>query len=65
MPNNFLITKIFPVLAIFAIYGLGTFELPGMVFLPIGLSIAVLVFYITRKYGNPKEDNKAENKDKK
>jgi|GEM_PF-5803857 len=65
MQKNFFITKVFPVLAILAIYGIGTFELPGMVFLPIGLSIAVLVFYITQKYGSPKEQSKTNSEEKK
>lgn len=56
MPNNFLITKAFPALAILIIYWIGSLNLPGMIFLPIALSIAVLVFYITKKYGNKERE---------
>ncbi|EPJ49827.1 MAG: hypothetical protein OFPI_22310 [Osedax symbiont Rs2] len=65
MPNNFFISKVLPVLAILAIYGIGSFELPSMVFLPIGLSIAILLFYVTRKYGSPKEKTKTDTEQKK
>ena len=65
MRNNFFISKILPLLAILAIYAIGSLELPGMVFLPIGLSIAILLFYITRKYGSPKENSKTTTEKKK
>jgi len=64
MPKHFLITKAVPLLAIALIYWLGSFNLPGIIFLPIALSIATIVFYITRKYGNTSEgkDKNMENK---
>ncbi|NQZ29668.1 MAG: hypothetical protein HRU06_00235 [Oceanospirillaceae bacterium] len=62
MPNNFVITKVFPALAILAIYGVGSLNLPGVIFLPIALSIAVLVFYITKRYGDKEHKKEITNK---
>jgi hypothetical protein len=65
MSKHFLITKAFPLLAIALIYWLGSFNLPGIVFLPIALSIATIVFYITRKYGNTTEEKDKSGQNKK
>ncbi len=54
MPNHFLLTKAFPAGAVLFIYWLGSFNLPTIIFLPSALSIIILVFYITRKYGDKK-----------
>jgi len=64
MPINFLITKVFPVLAIALIYWIGSFNLPSVIFLPAALSIATIVFYITKKYGDKRGETKANNEDK-
>jgi hypothetical protein len=58
MPTHFLITKAFPACAILLIYWIGSFNLPNALFLPIALSVAVLVFYITRKYGGKEDSEK-------
>ena len=52
MPNNFIITKAFPICAILLIYWIGSYDLPNLFFLPIALLIAGLVFYVTKKYGD-------------
>jgi len=65
MSRHFLITKAFPLLAIALIYWLGSFNLPGIIFLPIALSIATIVFYITRKYGDTSEEKDKKGKNNK
>jgi len=52
MNKHFFITKAFPTFAILIIYAIGSLDLPGIIFLPIALSIATIVFYITKKFGN-------------
>ncbi|EPJ45863.1 MAG: hypothetical protein OFPII_25110 [Osedax symbiont Rs1] len=54
MPKNFLLTKAFPASAVLFIYWFGSFNFPTIIFLPSALSIIILVFYITRKYGDKK-----------
>ncbi len=61
MPTNFLVTKVFPVLAILAIYWVGSFNLPNIIFLPIAAITFALVVFITKRYGdkeNPLADTK-------
>jgi len=65
MPKHFLITKAFPVFAIALIYWIGSFNLPGIIFLPIALSIATIVFYMARKYGNTSEEKEKNGENKK
>ena len=60
MPTHFLITKAFPAIAILLIYWIGSFNLPSLIFLPIALCVAVSVFYVTKKFGDKKEDIKTD-----
>lgn len=64
MPTHFIITKVVPVLAVLAIYWVGSFNLPNIIFLPIAIITFVLVVFITQKYGDKEEDkqDKTENK---
>ncbi len=52
MPIHFLITKVIPVLAILAIYWIGSFNLPNIIFLPLAAAIVFLVIIITKRYGD-------------
>lgn len=68
MPIHFLVTKVIPVLAILAIYWIGSFNLPNIIFLPIAIATFVAVVLVTKKYGNKdeeKETTKEEHKKEK
>jgi hypothetical protein len=67
MPIHFFITKVVPVLAILAIYWVGSFNLPNIIFLPIAAITLFLVVVITKRYGDKvqpqeKDDNKKDSK---
>jgi hypothetical protein len=58
MPNRFLITKVIPVIAILAIYWIGSYDLANIIFLPIAFSLVAITIYITRKYGDKDKSEK-------
>ncbi|MEM5530005.1 hypothetical protein WN093_14380 [Gammaproteobacteria bacterium AS21] len=58
MPNRFLITKVIPVIAILAIYWIGSYDFANIIFLPIAFSLVAITVYITRKYGDKDKSEK-------
>ena len=61
MPIHFFVTKVIPVLAILAIYWIGSFNLPNIIFLPIAAATFFLVITITKRFGD-KDQAKSEEK---